>query len=92
MKKEDKKIDPVACISCPICSSRIWVDLYTRDVVKSEKSQKIKESLDQLLEKELVKKSQMDSKFDSTAAMAKERKKQAEDKFTQAFSKIKNSE
>jgi Fe-S oxidoreductase len=92
MKNENKNKDSIVCIACPICHSRIWVDAETEDVIKSEKSQKIKENLEQLLEKEHIKKSQMDRKFTSTAAMAKERRKQAEDKFAQAFSKIKDSE
>ncbi len=92
MKKENKNKDSVACITCPICHSRIWVDVETEDVIKSEKSQKIKENLDQLLEKEHIKKSQIDRKFSSTASMEKERRKQAADKFAQAFSKIKNSD
>jgi hypothetical protein len=91
MNKDHENKSSIACITCPFCRSRIWVDVHTRDVIKSEKSEKTKESLDQLLEKEHIKKSRMGSKFDSTAALAKEKKKQAEDKFAQAFSKIKDS-
>ncbi|MFO7866109.1 MAG: hypothetical protein R6V02_04760 [Candidatus Aminicenantes bacterium] len=79
-------------MTCPICRSRIWVERHTLDVIKSEKSQKIKESLDELLEKERSKKTQMENKLASTAAMTRERKKQAEDKFSRVFSKLKDSE
>jgi len=92
MNEKNENPESVICIFCPICRSRVWVDSRTRKVIKTEKSPKIKENLDELLRKEHLKKTRMENKFASTAAVAKEKKKQAEDKFSQAFSKFNKSD
>jgi hypothetical protein len=60
----------------------------SQDVVKSEKSQKKKGTLDDLLEKEKKRKSEFDRKFEATAELEKEKKKKAQEKFTEVLTKI----
>jgi len=57
-------------------------------VVKSEKSQKEKGSLDELLEKEKKRKGEFDRKFEATAELEREKKKKAQEKFAEALTKI----
>lgn len=75
-------------VNCPRCRSVLWVDPVSQDVVKSEKSQKKKGTLDDLLEKEKKRKSEFDRKFEATAELEKEKKKKAQEKFTEVLTKI----
>jgi hypothetical protein len=64
----------------------------SKDVVKSERSQKKKGSLDELLEKEKKRTSEFTRKFEATAELEKEKKKKAQDKFAEALTKIDSDE
>jgi len=83
----EKKSD-VFHVSCPVCRSILWIDPVSHKVVKSEKSQKEKGSLDELLEKEKKRKSEFDRKFEATAELEREKKKKAQEKFAEALTKI----
>jgi hypothetical protein len=85
MKKEKTK---VFVVSCPGCQSSLWIDPATEAIIRSEKGQKKRGSLDELLVKEKKRKSAFTHKFEATAALEKEKKKKAQEKFKEAFSKM----
>ncbi|MFC2163430.1 hypothetical protein ACFLT2_00365 [Acidobacteriota bacterium] len=85
MKKEKSK---VFVVTCPVCQSGLWIDPATEEIMKSEKGQRKKGSLDELLVKEKKRMSTFDHKFEATAALEKEKKKKAQEKFAEAFSKV----
>ena len=84
MKKKPK----VFVVTCPECHSNVWIDPSAEAVLKSEKGQRKKGSLDELLDKEKKRKSAFAHKFEATAALEKEKKKKAQEKFAEAFSKV----
>ena len=85
MKKEKPK---VFVVTCPVCQSHLWINPVAEDIMKSEKGQKKKGSLDELLAKEKKRKSAFGHKFEATAALEKEKKKKAQEKFAEALSKM----
>jgi len=85
MKTERKK---VFVVTCPVCQSSLWIDPETEDIMKSEKGQRKKGSLDELLAKEKKRKSAFEHKFEATAALEKEKKKKAQEIFNEALSKV----
>jgi hypothetical protein len=87
----DKKVT-VFHVNCPVCRAVLWIDLVSQEVVKSEKSQKKKGTLDELLEKEKKRKGEFDRKFEATAELEREKKKKAHEKFAEAFTKIDSDE
>lgn len=80
--KENKK---VFRIECPSCRRVLWVDPVTQQVIRSEKGQRKKGSLDDLLEQEKKKREEFDRKFEATSEMQKERKEKAREIFERAF-------
>ncbi|MBN1224327.1 MAG: hypothetical protein JXB23_13855 [Candidatus Aminicenantes bacterium] len=84
----NKDKQSVFVVTCPVCQSDLWIDPATQDVMKSEKGKKKKGSLDELLAKEKKRKSEFDHKFEATAALEREKKKKAQEKFKEAFSKV----
>jgi len=84
----NEKKSNVFRVSCPVCRCVLWVDAVSREVVKSEKSKKKKGSLDELLEKEKKRKSEFDRKFEATAELEREKKKKAQEKFSEVLTKI----
>jgi len=69
-------------IVCPHCHTTIWVDSATKSVIRSEKgAAKPKSSLDELLEKEHVRRQGFDQKFEATAELEKQKKLKAREKF-----------
>jgi uncharacterized protein YbaR (Trm112 family) len=85
MKTEKPK---VFVVTCPVCRSSLWIDPETEGIVKSEKGEKKRGSLDELLAKEKKRKTTFAHKFEATAALEKEKKKKAQEKFKEAFSKM----
>lgn len=85
MEEENKNLIQV---SCPGCSTILWVHPLTQSVIKTEKGKKAKGSLDDLLMREKKKKEQTDRRFESTAELEKKKKKAAEDQFAKAFSQL----
>lgn len=79
-------------VSCPVCRSELWIDPISEEIVKSERSQKKKGSLDELLEKEKKRRSEFTRKFEATAELEKEKKKKAQEKFAEVFTKMKPEE
>ncbi len=87
MKKEKPNLK-VFVVTCPVCQSSLWIDPAMEDIMKSEKGQRKKGSLEELLVKEKKRKSTFEHKFEATAALEKEKKKKAQEKFAEAFSKM----
>ena len=85
MKKESTKLFKT---HCPCCNSVLWIDSRAKEIIKTEKAQKKKGSLDEMLLIEKKKKEDVDRKFKSTAELEKEKRKAAEDMFSKAFEKL----
>lgn len=74
-------------IVCPHCHTTIWVDAATKSVIRSEKgAAKPKSSLDELLEKEHVRRQGFEQKFEATAELEKQKRQKAKEKFEKAMS------
>lgn len=87
-EKAVKERVKVLKITCPICKVVFWIDAKSGEVIKTEKRKKKKSSLDELLLIEKKKKSEADRRFDTTSAMEKEKRKEAQKKFAKAFSDL----
>lgn len=85
-EKKDKT--RICQVNCPSCQSILWVDSTTGRVVKSEKGKRSKGSLDELLVKEQKRKSEFDRKFQATADIEKEKRKEAQERFKEVLKKI----
>jgi len=85
---ESKKDSRVFQLECPCCAASLWIDPHTKAVLKSEKPQKKKGSLDELLLKEKKKKDEVDRRFAATAELAREKQKLAKEKFEKAFTHL----
>jgi hypothetical protein len=86
MKTEKEK--KVFRIQCPGCQRVIWIDPITRQVIRSEKGQRKKGTLDDLLVKEKKKREGFERKFKATSEMQKERKEKAREIFEKALTNI----
>lgn len=75
-------------VNCPVCRSVLWIDPVSQEIVKSEKSEKKKGTLDELLEKEKKRRVEFDRKFEATAEMEREKKKRAQEKFAEVLTKL----
>ena len=85
---EIKKASHVFQVECPCCSAKLWIDPVTKKVLESEKAEKKKGSLDDLLLKEKKKREEVDRRFAATAELAKEKQKKAKEKFEKAFTDL----
>jgi len=85
MSADEKKVLEVIC---PFCQTLLWVDPATGSVVKFEKPQKKKESLDDLLVKEKKKKEGFATKFEATADLEKQKLERAKEKFEREIGKL----
>ncbi len=74
-------------VTCPHCLSSIWIDAASRTVLKAEKGAKKKESLDELLARELARRAAFDRKFEATAELERQKKEKAREKFADALKK-----
>ena len=75
-------------LECPCCQAELWIDPVAKEVLKFDRAQKKKGSLDELLIKEKKKKEEVDRRFAATAELAKEKHKKAVEKFEKAFSNL----
>lgn len=82
---EEKNEDSVFEIACPHCGTVIWVDGENRNVLKTERAARKKESLDDLLAREKTKRDFLATKFEATASLEKQKKDRAKDAFEKAF-------
>ena len=81
----EKENPKVFCVECPGCHKVLWIDPVTQQVIRSERSQRKKGSLDDLLVQEKKKREGFERKFEATSEMQKERKEKAREIFDKAF-------
>ena len=79
--------DSVFRIVCPCCETVIWMDGEARNVIKTEKAAKKRNSLDDLLLKEKKRAEGIDHKLEATFELQKKKLAAAEKKFADALSK-----
>lgn len=82
MKADNKNIFEIVCPHCGAC---LWIDASLKSVIKVEKVQKKKESLEDLLAKERERRAAFDRKFEATAELEKKKKEKAREKFEKAL-------
>ena len=85
---EEKTGDGVIQVECPCCSALLWVDVRTAGVIQSEKKEKKKGSLDDLLLDQKKKSEAMKGKFEATFELQKKKLEKAKEKFAKALSDI----
>jgi hypothetical protein len=79
-------------VTCPCCGALLWVDGEARAVMRSEKAQKAKGSLDEFLDKEKKRQEAFGRKFEATFELQKEKQSLAEEKFKKALEKAEKGE
>jgi hypothetical protein len=84
MSEQDK--DHIFRLVCPCCQTVLWVDAAGRSIVKTEKGEKKKSSLDDLLDKEKKRHEEFGRKFEITAEITKKKHDLAEEMFQKALS------
>ena len=84
MSEQDK--DQFFKLVCPCCQTAIWVDAAGRSIAKTEKGEKKKSSLDDLLDKEKKRQEEFGRKFEVTAELTKKKHDLAEEMFQKALS------
>lgn len=89
MNEESAKI---IRLSCPCCQAQLWIDPGLEAAIKFERPKKAKSSLDELLFKEKKKKEEADRKFASTAELARQKKKAAQERFAKAIGDLKKQD
>ena len=90
MNNKNKKDPNVFKVECTCCGSFLWIDAANREVIKFERKKKRKGSLEDLLLKEKKRKAGFEARFESTAELAREKQKEAQEKFTEAFKRMEN--
>jgi uncharacterized Zn finger protein (UPF0148 family) len=86
MSEDDKDQGAVFRLVCPCCQTVIWVDAAGRSIARTEKGEKKKSSLDDLLDKEKKRKEESDRKFEVTAELTRKKHDLAEELFQKALS------
>ncbi len=90
MEKQDKDKDlKILKAECPCCRSLLWIDINSHEVIEFERKIRKKGNLDELLLKEKERKAGFEARFASTAELAKEKQKEANKRFQEAFSRHK---
>jgi len=92
MTKNLKEKDNIIRIVCPCCRSVLWIDFKTQEVIKTEKGEKEKKSLDDLLLKEKKRQEEFSRKFELTAELGKKKLEKAEELFKQSLLKADKEE
>ncbi|MBD3413616.1 MAG: hypothetical protein GF421_04190 [Candidatus Aminicenantes bacterium] len=91
-KNRNKQDSKIFQTECPCCHSILWIDSTNKEVMKFEKKRGKKGNLDELLEKERKRKAGFETRFDSTAELAEEKKKDAQKRYQQAFIRLKKQD
>ncbi len=89
---KEKDTTRVFSIVCPCCEATLWIDGETRAALRSDKAQKKKGSLDDLLVKEQKRQSEFDRRFDATFELQKEKHSKADELFKKALEKAEKGE
>ncbi|MFB0564807.1 MAG: hypothetical protein ACETWK_03930 [Candidatus Aminicenantaceae bacterium] len=85
MKSQKKEVFQ---INCPTCHSILWVDALTKEVIKSERGKKKKDTLDDLLLKEKKRVDAFERKFEATAELEKKKREKIEKNFEKALTEF----
>ena len=83
--KAAKKNQKAFRIQCPGCKKVLWIDPVTQQIIRSEKGQRKKGSLDDLLVQEKKKREGFERKFEATSEMREKRKEKAREIFKKAL-------
>jgi len=83
MSAQDK--NQVFRLVCPCCRTVLWIDAAGRSIAKTEKGERKKSSLDDLLDKEKKRKEESDRKFEVTAELTRKKHDLAEEMFQKAL-------
>jgi len=86
--KSKKTKSKVFEVECPCCRSVLWIDFHSKEVIKFDKKRKERGNLDELLLKEKKRKAGFETRFESTAELARERQKNAQKRYKEAFTQI----
>ena len=86
MSGRDPDKDGVFRVVCPCCRAVLWIYAAGRSIAKTEKGERKKSSLDDLLDKEKKRKEESDRKFEVTAELTKKKHELAEELFQKALS------
>jgi hypothetical protein len=87
MSEPAKDRNGVFRLVCPCCQTVLWVDAAGRSIAKTEKGERKRTSLDDLLDKEKKRKEESDRKFEVTAELTRKKHDLAEELFQKALSK-----
>ena len=90
--KESKGKQKIFYVNCPNCHSVLWVDPVTKEVIKSEKGKRKKDSLEELLSKEKKRIDEFDRKFEATAELEKKKWKKIQEKFEKSLNELDKEE
>jgi uncharacterized Zn finger protein (UPF0148 family) len=86
MSGHEKGKDGVFKVVCPCCQTILWIDAAGRTIAKTEKGERKRSSLDDLLDKEKKRKEDSDRKFEVTAELTRKKHDLAEELFQKALS------
>ncbi|MBS3818531.1 hypothetical protein KGY73_03390 [bacterium] len=79
-------------VKCPLCHSFLWIDSQNKEVIHYEKAEKKKGSLEDLLSQEKQRKKEFGRRFEATAELSEERRKEAHKKFKKYLKERDNEE
>jgi len=89
MEKKNKKEDPrIFKVECPCCGSLLWIDSTQKVAIKFDKKKKKKGNLDDLILKEKKRRAAFETRLESTAELARERQKEAQRRYKEAFTHL----
>ncbi len=89
MDKKNKQQDSrIFKVECPCCGSLLWIDSTQKAAIKFDKKRKKKGNLDDLILKEKKRKAAFETRLESTAELARERQKEAQRRYKEAFTRL----
>lgn len=88
-KKNQQKDSKIIKIECPCCGSLLWIDSTQKVAIKFDKKSKKKGNLDDLILEEKKRKAAFETRLESTAELARERQKEAQRRYKEAFTQLK---
>ena len=93
MDKKNKQQDSrIFKVECPCCGSLLWIDSTQKVAIKFDKKRKKKGNLDDLILKEKKRKAAFETRLESTAELARERQKEAQRRYKEAFTRLKKKD
>jgi len=87
-KKNKKQGTRVFKVECPCCGSLLWIDADQKVALRYDKKKKSKGDLDDLILKEKKRKAGFETRLQSTAELAREKQKEAQKRYNEAFTQF----